>query len=141
MSLTPARVLVVDDSPTLRRVVGAILQQHGYETWVAADGLQALALLERAGAAPDLALVDFVMPHMTGFEFCRRLRSHEPWRDVPIVLMSAKTDKIRDRFAAQTGAVDALSKPFDARALLAVVEGTLRRSREGRLSRTDPVAA
>ena len=55
MSLTPARVLVVDDSPTLRRVVGTILQQHGYDAWVAADGLQALSLLERAGAetGPD----------------------------------------------------------------------------------------
>lgn len=138
MSLTPARVLVVDDSPTLRRLVGAILQQHGYDAWVASDGVQALSLLEKAGAPPDLALVDFVMPHMTGFEFCRRLRSHEAWRDVPIVLMSAKTDKIRDRFAEQTGAVDALSKPFDARALLAVVEGTLRRAREGRLVRGAP---
>ncbi len=140
MPLTPARVLVVDDSPTLRRLVGAILQQHGYDAWVAADGVQALSLLEKAGAPPDLALVDFVMPHMTGFEFCRRLRSQDAFRDVPIVLMSAKTDKIRDRFAEQTGAVDALSKPFDARALLAVVEGTLRRAREGRLGRSGPFA-
>jgi DNA-binding response OmpR family regulator len=138
VSEASARVLVVDDSPTIRRVVGAILQQHGYEAWVAADGAQALSLLERADSAPDLALVDFVMPHMTGFEFCLRLRSHEAWREVPVVLMSAKTDKIRDRFAEQTGAVDALSKPFDARALLAVVEGTLRRAREGRLGRAAP---
>ncbi|HEU4412413.1 MAG TPA: response regulator [Polyangiaceae bacterium] len=138
MSLTPARVLVVDDSPTLRRLVGSILQQHGYDAWVAGDGVQALSLLERAGGPPDLALVDFVMPHMTGFEFCRRLRSIDAFRDVPVVLMSAKTDKIRDRFAEQTGAVDALSKPFDARALLAVVESTLRRAREGRLGRAAP---
>jgi CheY-like chemotaxis protein len=136
--LTPARVLVVDDSLTLRRLVGAILQQHGYEAWVASDGVQALALLERAGSAPDLALVDFVMPHMTGFEFCRRLRAIEAFRDVPVVLMSAKTDRIRDRFTAQTGAVDALSKPFDSRALLAVVESTLRRSREGRFDSPTP---
>jgi CheY-like chemotaxis protein len=140
VSLSPARVLVVDDSPTLRRLVGAILQQHGYDVSVASDGVQALSILERSSSPPDLALVDFVMPHMTGFELCRRLRSHDAFRDVPVVLMSAKTDKIRDRFAAQTGAVDALSKPFDARALLAVVESTLKRVREGRLARNSSSA-
>ncbi len=131
-----ARVMVVDDSPTLRKVVASILSRGGHEPVVAADGREALELLARERV--DLMLLDFVMPKMTGYELCRRVRADQALASLPIVLMSAKAEKVRDQFLEQTGALDAISKPFDPQALLAVVEGTLKRVEEGRVRREIP---
>jgi len=125
-----ARVLVVDDSSTLRKVVKAILSHNGFECVASADGQEALNLLETEKV--DLVLLDFVMPRMNGYQFCRELRSRAAIRDLPVVLMSAKAERIRDQFLRQTGAIDAITKPFDPRALVAVVEGALERTAEGR---------
>ncbi len=119
-------ILVVDDSPTIRDVVALVLEGHRYETRAAADGRQALALLETETV--DLVLLDFVMPVMNGYQFCRHLRADARFSGLPVVLMSAKGDKIRGQFVQQTGAIDAITKPFDPRALLAVVEGALKRA-------------
>ncbi|MGC4090696.1 MAG: response regulator [Polyangiaceae bacterium] len=125
-----ARILVVDDSSTIRKVVGAILSAHAYEAVLASDGVEALELLN--GEKVDLVLLDFVMPRMNGYQFCRELRAHPEHRSLPVVLMSAKGDKIRGQFVQQTGAIDAITKPFDARGLIAVVEGALKKQEEGR---------
>jgi CheY-like chemotaxis protein len=127
----PARVLIVDDSPTILKVVSAILARNGYEAAVARDGSAGLEMIKR-GPKFDLVLLDFVMPRMNGYQFCRELRSSAPHRALPVVLMSAKGDKIRGQFVQQTGAVDAITKPFDARALVAVIEGALAKTAEGR---------
>ena len=127
----PARVLIVDDSPTILKVVSAILARHGYEPSVAKDGLAGIELVKK-GPKFDLILLDFVMPRMNGYQFCRELRSNPAHRGLPVVLMSAKGDKIRGQFVQQTGAVDAITKPFDARALCAVIEGALAKTAEGR---------
>ena len=125
-----ARILVVDDSATIRKVVSTILTARSYEPVLAEDGQVALEVL---GQEPvDLILLDFVMPRMNGYQFCRALRGHPEHRHLPIVLMSAKGDKIRGRFVQQTGAADAITKPFDARGLIAVIEGALQRHEEGR---------
>ncbi len=119
-----ARVLVVDDSPTIRKVVATILRDHDYDAVTAEDGQAALDLLE--STTVDLILVDFVMPRMNGFQFCRTLRAGDH-PHLPVILMSAKGDRIRGHFVRQTGAIDAITKPFDARGLLAVIEGALSR--------------
>jgi len=124
------RILVVDDSPTIRKVVSAILGRGGFSVLTAGDGLEALEVLGRESV--DLVLLDFVMPRMNGFQFCREIRQKRRFGNLPIVLMSAKGDKIRGQFLQQTGAIDAITKPFDARGLIAVVEGSLRRIRQGR---------
>ena len=129
--VSPARVLVVDDSPTILKVVSAILARHGYEPSVARDGLAGIEMIKK-GLKFDLVLLDFVMPRMNGYQFCRELRSNPAHRSLPVVLMSAKGDKIRGQFVQQTGAVDAITKPFDARALVAVIEGALAKTAEGR---------
>lgn len=137
------RVLVVDDSPTIRKVVSSVLERHGFEAVQAADGQAALEQLVNAarptlnGAGDeaekiDVVLVDFVMPRMNGFQLCRAIRHDELLRDTPIVLMSAKSDRIRDHFVQQTGAIDAITKPFEAQALIAVIENAIRRSAEWR---------
>jgi DNA-binding response OmpR family regulator len=136
----PTRVLVVDDSPTIRSVVSSVLESHGFEAIAARDGQDALDRLTtwaddaRDGngeaAKIDIVLVDFVMPRMNGFQLCRAIRQHAQLRTLPIVLMSAKSDRIRENFVQQTGAIDAIGKPFDSRALIAVVENALRRAEQ-----------
>jgi DNA-binding response OmpR family regulator len=125
-----ARILVVDDSPTIRKVVSLILEAREYEALLAEDGQAALDILVTEKV--DLVLLDFVMPKMNGYQFCRELRANPELKNLPIVLMSAKGDKIRGQFVEQTGAIDAITKPFDARGLVAVVEGALKRQEEGR---------
>ncbi len=108
-----------------------MLTRHGYETAAAADGVQALEILAEDARGFDLALLDFVMPKMNGFQFCRALQSRTDIKLLPVVLMSAKTDKIREHFVLQTGAVDALAKPFDSQTLIRAVDGALRRAKSG----------
>jgi DNA-binding response OmpR family regulator len=146
------RVLVVDDSPTIRKVVCAVLERHGFSATQAADGQEAIEALELAEApvagaegqpsAPavpvDLVLVDFVMPRMNGFQLCRAIRQNERLQQIPVVLMSAKSDRIRDHFVQQTGIIDAITKPFDAQALVAVIENAIRRAEEWRSRRPAP---
>src|SRR4051812_15515352 len=126
-----ARVLVIGDSPTILQAVSAILARHGYEPAVARDGMAGIEMIKK-GAKYDLVLLDFVMPRMNGYAFCRELRSNPAHRSLPVVLMSAKGDKIRGQFVQQTGAVDAITKPFDARARGAVTEGAPAKTAEGR---------
>jgi len=121
----PPRILVVDDSPTVRRVVQRTLERAGHEVILAADGREALEQAQQH--VPELVLLDFVMPHMNGFQFCQSMRAVANLRDVPVVLMSAKADRIADQFLEQTGAVDAISKPFGPEALLAVTTNALAR--------------
>lgn len=128
-ALMGARILIVDDSPTIRKVVASILERRDYQTLLAADGVEALERI--AGERPDLVLVDFVMPRMNGYQLCRELRKRPDLEGLPIVLMSAKGDKIRGKFVEQTGALDAITKPFDARGLVAVIESALKKSADG----------
>ncbi len=125
------RILVVDDSATIRKVVSAILGRHGFDVTAVSDGMTALGALSAEGVPFDLVLLDFVMPKMNGFQFCRALQSRHDIKLLPVILMSAKSDKIREQFVLQTGAVDAITKPFDAQALVAAVENALRRVKTG----------
>lgn len=137
------RVLVVDDSPTIRKVVSAVLERHGFQAVEAADGQAALEKLVDSArslrADPpveadkiDIVLVDFVMPRMNGFQLCRAIRNDADLRATPVVLMSAKSDRIREHFVQQTGAIDAITKPFEAQALIAVIENAMHRAVEWR---------
>jgi DNA-binding response OmpR family regulator len=123
----PTRILVVDDSPTIRTVVSMILERSGYDPKVASDGQDAYDVLASGEVKADLVLVDFVMPRMNGYQFCRALRENAELSNTPVVLMSAKGDRIRDQFVQQTGAIDAITKPFDRQALVAVIENALRK--------------
>lgn len=116
-----ARILVVDDSATIRKVVCGILARNNFVPIGAADGIQAIQLV--AQEKPDLMLVDFVMPRMNGYQLCMALKERK--QSIPVVLMSAKGDRIRGKFVQQTGALDAITKPFDARGLVAVIESAL----------------
>lgn len=123
-------VLVIDDSPTILKVVQLVLSKAGYQVETAVDGEQGLAAAR--ARTPDVILLDFVMPRMNGYEMCRELSADEALRDIPVILMSAKGDQIGDRFVKVMGLVDYITKPFSPEAITAVVAQTInKRSRPG----------
>lgn len=119
-------VLVVDDSATVRKVVERALVEAGYEVILAQDGAEAISRLEQR--IPDLVLIDFVMPKMNGFQLAQAIRAKEEWKHLPLVLMSSRADRIADQFVAQTGAVDAIAKPFSPDAVVAVTAHAVARA-------------
>ena len=127
---TGPSILVVDDDATIRAMVTEILERKGYVTHTAEDGEEALATLEHRAGDARVVLVDFTMPRMDGLLFCRELHKRFPERKLGVVLMSGRADRIRESFVQHTGALDAISKPFEPEALLMVVENVLRRVRE-----------
>ncbi|MEZ4392808.1 MAG: response regulator [Polyangiales bacterium] len=124
------RVLVVDDSATIRRIVSTILKEVGYSVATSPDGADALDRVQREPF--DLVLVDFVMPRLNGFQFAQAVRSISSLQALPIVLMSARAESIAERFVTSTGAAAWITKPFTPSTLVAVVESALARS--GRLA-------
>jgi DNA-binding response OmpR family regulator len=117
------RVLVIDDSPTITKVVQLVLTKAGYEVQTAPDGEAGLATVR--ASRPDLILLDFVMPKMNGYQFCRELTADPKLRDIPVILMSAKGDQVGERFVKVMGIVDYITKPFSPEAITAVVQHTV----------------
>jgi phosphoserine phosphatase RsbU/P len=120
---TVDRILIVDDNPTNLQVLSRTLEGRGYELLVATSGEGALTLA--LSAHPDLILLDIMMPGIDGFETCRRLKSDPDTRDIAIVFMSAlneTTDKVR---GLDLGAVDYITKPFQAQEVIARVNSHL----------------
>ncbi|QJE96827.1 hybrid sensor histidine kinase/response regulator [Luteolibacter luteus] len=113
-------ILVVDDEPKNIQVVGPLLLRQGHEIIAAGSGEEALAKLRTA--RPDLILLDVMMPGMTGFDLCRKLQSQEEWREIPVIFLSAVTDKSFIMEALGAGAVDYVTKPFHGPELLSRVQ-------------------
>jgi signal transduction histidine kinase len=120
-------VLIVDDDPTAREALVAILEGEGYELQQAKDGIQALRMLKQL--QPDLILLDVMMPAMDGFEVCRRIRATPPLAEVPIILLTALDDRDSLLRGIESGADDFLSKPPDRRELVARVRTITRLNR------------
>ena len=119
------RILIVEDEKDIREMVGYALMKEGYACLEAADAEQAHArlLVER----PDLILMDWMLPGMSGIDYARRLRGNADTRTIPIIMLTARGeegDKIR---ALDTGADDYITKPFSTRELLARLRAVLRR--------------
>ena len=116
-------VLVIDDSPTILKVVQLVLTKAGFDVETAADGEAGLAAARTV--SPDVILLDFVMPRMNGYQVCRSLAGDEALKDIPVVLMSAKGDQVGERFVKVMGIVDYITKPFSPEAITAVVQHTI----------------
>jgi PleD family two-component response regulator len=129
MSEAPARILVVEDDKTVSELVGTILDQDSYRVTVALNGTDALRLAREE--RPDLVVLDVLLPGISGFEVCQRLRQDPSTCLIPIMLLTA-LDQTKDKVTGfKLGADEYMCKPFDALELLARVERTIRRSREG----------
>ena len=118
------RILVVDDEPNIREVVELYLRREGFDVETAADGAEALASVDRK--QPDLIVLDLMLPVMGGLQLTRTLRdSHY---DVPIIMLTAKTEE-GDRISGfELGADDYVTKPFSPKELVARVKAVLRRA-------------
>jgi DNA-binding response OmpR family regulator len=122
-----ARVLIVDDDPDIRALVMYRLTASGYEVICADDGAAGLAAAREH--APDLVLVDWMMPRLTGVEMCSRLRADPATACIPVVLLTARTDDVAMRGSWEAGIDEYISKPFSPRELVTRVEEILSRSR------------
>ncbi len=118
------RVLVVDDDPPSVKMISFLLREEGYSVLTAADGEEALRLVQEE--RPDLIILDVMMPKVDGLEVCRRLRRQMV--DVPIIILSAKGETSDRVLGLELGADDYLPKPFEPVELLARVKAVLRRS-------------
>ena len=112
-------ILIVDDNPQNLQVLGKILQENKYEIEFAINGEAALVWLKKRQF--DLILLDINMPGMNGFEVCRKIRSNPVMNNVPVIFLSADTDRESILKGFEFGAQDYVSKPFDSRELLARV--------------------
>lgn len=120
-------VLVVDDSPTIRKAVSIILEKEGYEVVTAADGVQALSKLnspasELSGQLPDLILLDITMPHMDGYQVCKIIKGNNETKGVPVVMLSGKDgffNKVRGRMV---GSTEYITKPCNPQTLINAVK-------------------
>jgi twitching motility two-component system response regulator PilH len=112
-------VLVVDDSPTERRMATAALQKEGYAVTTAVDGED--ALMKIAAERPPIIVLDIVLPKMNGYQVLRQLKSESLTRDIKVILVSSKSQE-SDRFwGLKQGADDYIAKPYPEAALLAAV--------------------
>jgi two-component system phosphate regulon response regulator PhoB len=126
--MTP-HILVVEDEDSLATLLQYNLQKEGYDIAVAGDGEEALLLVDER--LPDLIVLDWMLPKVSGIEVCRRLRQRNETRNVPIIMLTARgeeSDRVR---GLDTGADDYLVKPFSMTELTARIRAVLRRIRPG----------
>ncbi|MEI6440774.1 MAG: phosphate regulon transcriptional regulator PhoB [Alphaproteobacteria bacterium] len=123
------RILIVEDEDALSTLLQYNLEKDGYDVALASDGEEALTMV--AEHAPDLVILDWMLPKISGIEVCRRLRNRTESRNVPIIMLTARgeeTDRIR---GLDTGADDYVIKPFAMTELSARIRAVLRRIRPG----------
>ena len=124
-------VLVVDDDPDIRELITWKLTQAGYSTLAVGDGEAAMAKAtsnDSADAVPDLILVDWMMPKMTGIEVCKALRDNPQTARIPIILLTAKAQEAEVERGFAAGVDDYIVKPFSPREMLGRVQAVLARS-------------
>lgn len=119
-------VLVVDDEASVVEVVSLYLKREGFRVQQARDGKEALALL--AAHEPVLVILDLMLPHVDGLEIMRRIRS-EDRRDVPVIMLTARSQETDRIYGLELGADDYVTKPFSPAELVARVKAVLRRTR------------
>lgn len=123
MENTPARILIVDDEPSITEFVSYAMQKEGYQTEIASDGEEALRKIEQQHF--DLFILDIMLPGIDGYELCRRIRTK---MSTPILFLSARDTELNKVVGLELGADDYLAKPFGVRELLARTRALLRRS-------------
>ncbi len=120
------RVLVVEDDPALAVMLRYNLEKLGYQVDEAADGQE--ALLRITEAAPDIVLLDWMLPSLSGLEVCRQIRRRPQTRDMPVIMLTARMEEQDSIRGLNTGADDYITKPFSIEALSARMRALLRRA-------------
>ncbi|MBL8497825.1 phosphate regulon transcriptional regulatory protein PhoB [Nitrosomonas sp. JL21] len=119
-----AKILIVEDEPAVRELIAYNLQQAGYDTVHAEDAEKAMAVID--AALPNLILLDWMLPKMSGVEFARALRRQERTRSIPIIMLTARIQEA-DKVSGLDVADDYITKPFSPRELIARINAVLRR--------------
>lgn len=120
-------ILVVEDEPAQREVLVYNLESEGFRVITAADGAEALLLIEEE--KPDLILLDWMLPGTSGIEICRQVKIKPEFRMTPVIMISARSEEVDKVRGLETGADDYVAKPYSLVELLARVKAQLRRSR------------
>ena len=118
-----AKILVVEDDTNICELLRLYLEKDGYDTVIVNDGTTALARFQQEGA--DLVLLDIMLPGLDGWQICREIRKSS---NVPIIMLTAKTETFDEVLGLELGADDYITKPFDTKTVLARVKAVLRRT-------------
>lgn len=127
MSTDHPKVLLVEDEPAQREVLSYNLQSEGFDVVTAADGDEAMLLVDEE--APDIIVLDWMLPGISGIEICRRLKSKSQTRGIPVLMLSARSEEVDRVRGLETGADDYVVKPYSVLELMARVRNQLRRVR------------
>lgn len=117
------RILIAEDDSTIREGLALAIEADGYRPILAADGQEAIQQFN--ATSPDLVLLDIMMPQVNGYDVCRKIR--ETNKQVPILMLTAKTEEIDQVLGLELGADDYIAKPFRVRELLARIHASLRK--------------
>jgi DNA-binding response OmpR family regulator len=117
------KVLIADDEPNIVTALEFLLKRAGYDVRAAANGEEALALVE--SYAPDLVLIDIMMPGKSGYEVCQRMRERPEWRHIKIVMVTAKGREAEVSKGMSLGADLYVTKPFSTQELIAAIDRLL----------------
>ena len=136
MENTPARILIVDDEPSITEFVSYAMQKESYQTEIASDSEEALRKIEQQHF--DLFILDIMLPGIDGYELCRRIRAK---MSTPILFLSARDTELNKVVGLELGADDYLAKPFGVRELLARTRALLRRSQGNEMVSGNEISA
>lgn len=120
-------IVIAEDESAVSELLRYNLESQGYETATARDGDEAMLLLDER--VPDLMLLDWMLPKISGIEICRRVRTRRETANLPIIMLTAKTEEADRIRGLETGADDYVTKPFSTNELMARVKAVLRRIR------------
>ena len=123
-----ARVLLVDDEPDLVTMVSLRLKTAGYEVITAGDGQQALEQVKTG--SPEIIILDLMLPKLDGYKVCRLLKYDERYRNIPILIFTARAQGEDIKLASECGADAYLTKPFDPQVLLSKIEELLMKAKK-----------
>jgi two-component system phosphate regulon response regulator PhoB len=127
MAASQPQILLVEDEPAQREVLAYNLEAEGFYVRRAENGEEAMLLV--AEALPDLVILDWMMPLLSGIEVCRQLKTREDTRHIPVIMLSARSEEVDTVRGLETGADDYVVKPYSMRELMARVRTQLRRVR------------
>ncbi|MCQ0092802.1 phosphate regulon transcriptional regulator PhoB [Roseovarius sp. M141] len=129
MSIMQAQVLLVEDEPAQREVLIYNLEAEGFAVRCAENGEDAMLMVSEA--LPDLVILDWMMPKVSGIEVCRQLKTRDDTRHIPVIMLSARSEEVDTVRGLETGADDYVTKPYSVNELMARARTQLRRTRSG----------
>ncbi len=118
------KILVIDDEKNIRDLIKFNLESEGYNIVMAADGKEGL---DKVDSSTDLIVLDLMLPEMDGLTFCKKIRNHNEYSSIPIIMLTAKGEEVDKILGLEMGADDYMTKPFSPRELTARIKAILRR--------------